>query len=128
MAKLNELLDRPLTEEGLPSNIADLMSTLTGRVQLTPSESSSLKIGSSVPSTSSTTVNTRMTMSDCRAVSKFSGNENDKNSILTATSQYEGFVTASMKLRAGVNADMIDNLLITYFIFVLKGEPIQFYT
>ena len=52
IAKLNELLDRSLTEEGLTSNIADLLSTLTGRVQLAPSESSSLKIGSSVPSAS----------------------------------------------------------------------------
>ena len=31
-------LDRSLTEEGLTSNIADLLSTLTGRVQLTPSD------------------------------------------------------------------------------------------
>ena len=35
IAKLNELLDRSLTEEGLTSNIADLLSTLAGRVQLT---------------------------------------------------------------------------------------------
>ena len=60
IAKLDELLDRSLTEEGRTSNIADLLSTLTGRVQLAPPESSNLKIGSSVPSVSS--VNTRMTM------------------------------------------------------------------
>ena len=71
IAMLNELLDKSLTEEGRTSNIADLLSTMTGRVQLTPSESSSLKIGSSVPSVSS--VNTRMTMSDFGATSKFWG-------------------------------------------------------
>ena len=128
IAKLNELLNRSLTEEGLTSNIADLLSTLTGRVQMTPSESSSLKIGRSVTSASSTTVNTRMTMSDFGAVPKFSGNENAKNSILNVMSQYEAFVTASLKSRSGVIEDMIDNLLITYFIFVLKDEAIQFYT
>ena len=53
IGKLNELLDRSLTEKGLTSNIADLLSTSTGRVQLSPSESSSLKLGSSVPSVSS---------------------------------------------------------------------------
>ena len=74
-AKLNELLDRSLTEEGLTRHIADLLSTLTGRVQLTPFELSSLKIGSSVPSASS--VNTRMTVSDFGAISKLSGNENE---------------------------------------------------
>eukprot|EP00904_Undaria_pinnatifida_P006484 jgi/Undpi1/2966/HiC_scaffold_14.g06343.m1 len=125
-AKLNELLDRSLTEEGLTSNIADLLFTLTGGVQLAPSESSSLKIGRSVPSVSS--VNTRMAMSDFGAISKFSGNENDKNSILNVMSQYEAFVTASLKSRPGVTEDMIDDLLITYFIFVLKDEAIQFYT
>ena len=127
IAKLNELLDKSLTEEGRTSNIADLLSTLTGRVQLAPSESSSLKVDSSVPSVSS--VNTRMTMSDFGAISKkFSGNENDKNSILNVMSQYEAFVTAFLKSRPGVTEDMIDDLLMTYFIFVLKDEAIQFYT
>ena len=84
MAKLNGLLDNSFTEEGLTSNIADLLSTLTGRVQLTPSESSSLRICSSVPSASS--LNTRLTMSVFGAISKFSGNEKDKNSILNAIS------------------------------------------
>ena len=32
IAKLNELLDRSLTEDGLTINIADLLLTLTGRV------------------------------------------------------------------------------------------------
>ena len=125
IAQLNEVLDWSLTE-GLTSNIADLLSTLTGRVQIAPSESSSLKIGSSVPSVSS--VNTRMTMYDLGAISKFSGNENGKNSILNVMSQYEPFVTASLKSRPGVTEDMIDDLLITYFIFVLNDEAIQFYT
>ena len=43
IAKSNELLDRSLTEVGLTNNIADLLSTLTGRVQLTPSESKQTK-------------------------------------------------------------------------------------
>ena len=67
-------------------------------------------------------------MSDFGAISKFSGNENDKNSILNVMSQYEAFVTASLQSRPGVTEDMIDGLLITYFIFVLKDEAIQFYT
>ena len=54
-------------------------------------------------------------MSDFGAISKFSGNENDKNSILNVMSQYEAFVTASLKSRPGVTKDMIDGLLITYF-------------
>ena len=70
---LNELLDRSLREEGLTSNIADLLSTLTGRVQLTPPESSNLRVGSSVPSAPSTSMSadTRMTMTDFGAVSIF---------------------------------------------------------
>ena len=67
-------------------------------------------------------------MSDFGAISKFSGNENDKDSILNVMSQYEAFVTASLKSRTDVTEDMIDDLLITYFIFVLKDEAIQFYT
>ena len=67
------LPDRSLREEGLTSNIADLLSTLTGRVQLTPPESSNLRVGSSVPSAPSTSMSadTRMTMTDFGAVSIF---------------------------------------------------------
>ena len=121
IVKLSELLDRSLTEEGLTSNIANLLSTLTGRVQLTPSDSSSLKIGSSVPSVSS--VNTRMTMPDFGAISKFSGNENDKNSILNVMSQYEACHCFG-KVTSRRHEDMIDGLLITYFIFVFKDGAI----
>ena len=42
--------------------------------------------------------------------------------------QYEAFVTAALKSRPGVTEDMIDGLLVTYFIFVLKDEAIHFYT
>ena len=126
IAMLNKLLDKSVTEEGLTSNIADLLSTLTGRVQLNPSDSSSLKIGSSFPSVSS--VNARMKVSYFGAISKFTGNENDKNSVLNVMSQYEAFVTASLKSRPGVTEDMIDGLLMTYFIFVFKDEATQFYT
>ena len=68
---------------------ADLLSTLMGRVQLTPSESSNLEVGSSVASASCPSVYTRMTMSGFGAVSKSSGNENYKSSILNFTDQYE---------------------------------------
>ena len=43
-------------------------------------------------------------------------------------SQYETFVTSSLKSRLGVTEEIIHYLLITYSIFVLKGEAIQFYT
>ena len=43
------LPDRSLRDKGLTSNIADLLPTLTGRGQLTPPESSNLRVGSSVP-------------------------------------------------------------------------------
>ena len=95
---LNELLDRSHREERLTSNIADLLSSLTGRVQLTPSESSNLRAGSSVPPAPSMSMsaNRRMTVTDFGAVSIFVGNENDKNSILNVMAQYEAFVTAAL--------------------------------
>ena len=49
-----------------------------------------------------------MTIINFGAVSKFSGNENDKNSILNVMAQYEAFVTAALKSRSGVTEDMID--------------------
>ena len=127
---LNELLDRSLREEGLTSNIADLLSILIGRDLLTSPESSSLRVGSSVPSAPSMSMsaNTRMAMSNIGAVSNFPGNENDKNSILNVMAQYEAFVIAALKSRPGVTDDMIDRLLMAYFIFVSKDEAIQFYT
>ena len=36
--------------------------------------------------------------------------------------QYEAFVAAALKSRPDVTEDMIDGLLMTYFIFVLKDE------
>ena len=65
------LPDRSLRDKGLTSNIADLLPTLTGRGQLTPPESSNLRVGSSVPSAPSMSMsaNTRVTMSDFGAVS-----------------------------------------------------------
>ena len=66
---LNELLDRSI-REGLTSNIVDLLSTLTGRVQITPPESSNPSADNSVPSAPSMSANTRMTMTDFVAVSK----------------------------------------------------------
>ena len=59
-------------------------------------------------------------MSDFGAVSKFSENENDKNSFLNVMSQYEAFVAASLKSRPGVTEDKIDDLLITSFILLLS--------
>ena len=41
-------------------------------------------------------------MSDFGDISKFSGNENDKNSVFNVMSQYEAFFTASLKSRPGV--------------------------
>ena len=70
-------------------------------------------------------------MSDFGAVSTISGDENDKNdknSILNVMAQYEAFVIAALKSRPGVTDDMIDRLLMAYFIFVSKDEAIQFYT
>ena len=67
-------------------------------------------------------------MSNIGAVSNFPGNENDKNSILNVMAQYEAFVIAALKSRPGVTDDMIDRLLMAYFIFVSKDEAIQFYT
>ena len=64
-----------------------------------------------------------MTMSDFAAVSKFLANKNVKNSIFNVMSQYEAFVTASLKSRPGVTEDMIDNLLKpAYYILHLRVE------
>ena len=49
-------------------------------------------------------------MTDFGAVSSFSGNENDKKSILNIMAQYEAFVIAALKSRPGVTEDMIDGL------------------
>ena len=102
---LNELLDRSLREDGLTSKIADVLSALTGRVQSNPPESSNPSAGSSVPSVPSASVNTRMTMTDFGAVSIFSGNDNDKKSILNVMAQYEAFVTAALKSLPGRRHD-----------------------
>ena len=70
---LNELLERSLREEGLTSSIADLLSTLTSRVKITPPGSSIPSAGSAVPWVPSMSGNTRMAMADFGTVSKFSG-------------------------------------------------------
>ena len=69
-----------------------------------------------------------MTVSDFGAVSNFPGNENHQNSILPVMAQYEALVTAVLKSRPDATEDMVDGLLVTYFIFVLKDEAIQLYT
>ena len=67
----------------LTSNIADLLSTLTDRVQITPPESSNLRVGSSIPSApSASSVNTRMTVTDFGAVAKFSATKMIKTASL----------------------------------------------
>lgn len=59
-----------------------------------------------------------MTMSVPVAVTSKSGDDNDENSIINVMAQYKAFVTAALKPRPGFTDDIIDVLLVTYFIFV----------
>ena len=52
------------------------------------------------------------------AVTSKSGDDNDENSIINVMAQYKAFVTAALKPRPGFTDDIIDVLLVTYFIFV----------
>ena len=119
---LNVLLDRSLREEGLTSNIADLLSTPTGRVQITPPESSNPSAGSSVPPAPPMS----MTMTDFGAVSNFSGDENDKKKQHPERhGSVRGLCYSCTEITSWRHRRR-DGLLVAYFLFVLKDVAIQF--
>ena len=119
---LNVLLDRSLREEGLTSNIADLLSTPTGRVQITPPESSNPSAGSSVPPAPPMS----MTMTDFGAVSNFSGDENDKKKQHPERhGSVRGLCYSCIEITSWRHRRR-DGLLVAYFLFVLKDVAIRF--